>query len=57
MKLAVLEQLSADTAKIVADHESRVRKLERWLYMGMGIVGVGGFLLHIAEVFMKGATK
>jgi len=52
-EFALLKQLAENTAKIVEDHESRIRVLERWLYMGLGVVGIASFVLHGVERIIK----
>lgn len=46
-RVALLERLAEDLGNLVSDHEKRLRANERVLFYGMGVVGVGGFLLNI----------
>ena len=52
-RVATLEQVAKDLAELVKDHEGRIRRAERILYYGMGVLGTLGFLLHALEKFMK----
>ena len=42
VKADVAEMKSASTAATVADHEGRLRTLEKWVWGAAGIAAVGG---------------
>lgn len=42
VKADVAEMKAASTAAIVADHEGRIRTLEKWVWGAAGIAAVGG---------------
>ncbi|GAA1147837.1 hypothetical protein GCM10009651_35710 [Microbacterium natoriense] len=42
VKADVAEMKAASTAAIVADHEGRIRTLEKWVWGASGIAAVGG---------------
>jgi hypothetical protein len=46
-RVALLERLAEDLGKLVSDHEKRIRSNERMLFYGMGVIGVGGFLVNV----------
>lgn len=53
-RIALLERTAIDMGEIVQDHEKRIRSSERVLMYGLGVVGLGSFLLD-AYVHLRGA--
>jgi hypothetical protein len=52
-RVALLERMAEDLGSIVKDHEKRIRWSERVLFYGMGVLGVGGFVLNMWSRFQK----
>lgn len=48
-RMALLERGMLLLQDISKDHESRLRKLERWVMYGSGAVGVLSLVLHFLE--------
>lgn len=44
-RVLVMERLLEDMGKVVKDHESRVRWIERVVMYGIGAAGLGSFVL------------
>lgn len=51
--IAVLKEIATNTGKLVADHESRIRKIERWMLGGCGLAAIASLALHFFEVWKK----
>jgi hypothetical protein len=46
-----LEVIAENTGNLVADHESRLRRIERWTMYGCGVAAALSLGLHFVEVF------
>jgi hypothetical protein len=50
-RMALLEEVAENLGRLVSDHEKRLRWNERVLFYGMGVVGLGGFVLNLYSHF------
>lgn len=52
-RIALLERTAIDMGEIVRDHEKRIRSSERLLMYGLGVVGLGSFVID-AYIHLRG---
>lgn len=50
--VVTVDDMKDDTKLNIADHETRIRALERNTYIGLGALAVGEFLLNYFHPFM-----
>lgn len=53
VRMAIMERVMEGVDKILADQESRLRKLERFMMYGSGAVGLFSLILHFMETIKK----
>lgn len=53
VEIALLKEIASNTGKIVSDHETRIRKIERWMMYGSGLAAAGSLALHFLETLRK----